>query len=44
MIAEDIVQNNPDERLHMHLPNPNDRTRGVHNNLGEKLDEYGKPE
>jgi len=44
MIAEDIVKGNPDKRLHMHLPNPNDRTRGVDNNVGEKLDEYGKPE
>lgn len=44
MIAEDIVRENPGKPLHMHLPNPNDHTRGVENNLGEQLEEYGKPE
>lgn len=37
IVAEEIVRENPGMRLHMHCPNPNDRLRGVNNNLGDEL-------
>ena len=41
VLAEELALKNPGKRLHMHLPNPNDRLRGVTSNMGESLEGYG---
>lgn len=35
VIAEEYAVKNPGKSPHWHLPNPNDRLRGVHNNMGD---------
>ena len=37
VIAEEIARRNPGMRIHLHLPNPNDRLRGVQDNLWEEI-------
>lgn len=41
MMAEEIALKKPDQLIHLHLPNPNDRLKGIHDNLGEELEGYG---
>lgn len=40
VIAEDVALKNPGKKIHMHLPNPVDRARGVNNNMGEEIEGY----
>ena len=42
VIAEEMVLKNPGISIHLHTPNPNDRLRGIHDNLAEEIEEYGK--
>lgn len=42
VIAEEMVLKNPDMTIHLHTPNPNDRLRGIHDNLAEEVEDYGK--
>ncbi len=42
VIAEDMVLKNPGFSVHLHTPNPNDNLRGIHDNLAEKIEDYGK--
>ncbi|MBW2065026.1 MAG: TIGR04076 family protein [Deltaproteobacteria bacterium] len=42
IIAEEMAKKKPGNRIHLHACNPNDRIRKVNNNLGEKIDDYGK--
>jgi uncharacterized repeat protein (TIGR04076 family) len=42
VIAEEMVLKNPGMTLHLHTPNPNDRLMGIHDNLAEEIEDYGK--